>query len=277
MRCFTSILLAAVLLLGSVAYAGAPTAASTAEIDRINAIIKIGATFNVDAPVIAAAVANDKVTVEDFFRSVSGQAHFEGPDEVAVSTPVWFTVEGAEGDYTVTFIPSDEIEYGQPHITDTNALFWSDTPGDYVLSAVVVNWDTREACPLTKTITVLGDKPNPNPQPDPEPQPTPVNELIGLVLYERPDFTAEQARVIDGDRIEVLDPDRFFWQPVDVRTEGRANLQTWIDYAEGNNLELPHIFFIGDGELVKEMPVPSTDDGVDMVIEVVNSLLGKEG
>jgi len=97
-----------------------------------------------------------------------------GPDEVQVGKPAWYSVTGAAPEASAAFLPTALLDTSPSRIVGGNAMFWIGAPGDYVISAIVVDWDARSFVPLSKQITVVGEVPPIPPPPDPTPNPYPA-------------------------------------------------------------------------------------------------------
>jgi len=95
-----------------------------------------------------------------------------GPDEIPAGKPAWYSVAGASAKASAAFLPTPLLDTTPSRIVAGNAMFWAGAPGDYVISAIVVDWDARSFVPLSKQITVVGEVP-PVPPPDPKPAPNP--------------------------------------------------------------------------------------------------------
>lgn len=138
-----------------------------------------------------------------------------GPDEIPAGKPAWFAVTGVSGTASAAFLPTALLDTSPSRVVAGNALFWVGEPGTYVLTAIVVDWDAKRFTPLSKQITVTGDKPNP-PVP-PVPPPTPGERFV-LILSESADRTPAEAAVLEALRrhlqampeppiFRILDPD----------------------------------------------------------------------
>ena len=94
-----------------------------------------------------------------------------GPDETTAGKPAWFSVTGVSGSASAAFMPTALLDTSPSRVVSGNALFWVSEPGTYVLTAIVVDWDAKRFTPLSKQVTVTGDKPNPPVPPVPPPTP----------------------------------------------------------------------------------------------------------
>lgn len=131
-----------------------------------------------------------------------------GPDEVQVGKPAWFAVAGVSGAASAAFLPTALLDTTPSRIVPGNAMFWVGTPGDYVVSAIVVDWDARSFVPLSKQITVVGEVPPvPPPTPDPKPQPNPYppplkwRSAIEPILQTQPSQAYSQAKAATFARL----------------------------------------------------------------------------
>jgi hypothetical protein len=138
-----------------------------------------------------------------------------GPDEVAAGKPAWFAVTGVSGSASAAFMPTALLDTSPSRVMAGNALFWVAEPGTYVLTAIVVDWDAKRFTPLSKQITVTGDKPNP-PVP-PTPTPTPGERFV-LIVSETKDRTPEEAATLATLR-RWLTERGLEWRIVDPTTE----------------------------------------------------------
>lgn len=94
-----------------------------------------------------------------------------GLDEVQVGKPAWYSVTGIGDGASAAFMPTALLDTAPSRIVPGHAMFWADASGDYVISAIVVDWDNRSFTPLSKQITVVGEVPPVPPPPDPTPNP----------------------------------------------------------------------------------------------------------
>ena len=98
-----------------------------------------------------------------------------GPDETPAGKPAWYAVTGISGTASAAFLPTALLDTDPSRVVAGNALFWVADHGTYVLTAIVVDWDAKKFTPISKQVTVTGDKPNP-PVP---PTPAPASNTIG--------------------------------------------------------------------------------------------------
>lgn len=137
-----------------------------------------------------------------------------GPDEVAAGKPAWFAVTGVSGTASAAFLPTALLDTDPSRVVAGSALFWVAAPGEYVLTAIVVDWDAKRFTPLSKQITVTG-VPQPNPQPSPEPDPLPVpGDRWVLIISETNRPTVEHRQLLTElrtsnqfPRLWIVDPD----------------------------------------------------------------------
>jgi hypothetical protein len=163
----------------------------------------VGDVLGIEPPAIAASIAADTVP------------EIAGPDEVAAGKPAWFAVTGVSGSASAAFMPTALLDTSPSRVMAGNALFWVAEPGTYVLTAIVVDWDAKRFTPLSKQITVTGDKPNP-PVP-PTPTPTPGERFV-LIVSETKDRTPEEAATLATLR-RWLTERGLEWRIVDPTTE----------------------------------------------------------
>ncbi len=138
-----------------------------------------------------------------------------GPDEVPSGKPAWFSVAGVSGSASAAFMPTALLDTSPSRVVAGNALFWVGEPGTYVLTAIVVDWDAKRFTPLSKQITVTGDKPNP-PVP-PTPPPTPGERFV-LIVSETLDRTPQEAATLATLRRWLADQ-KIQWRIIDPTTE----------------------------------------------------------
>lgn len=114
----------------------------------------------------------------------------QGPDQVDVGKPAWYSVIGAADGASAAFVPTALLDTAPARIVSGNAMFWVAKPGEYVITAIVVDWDARTFIPLTKQITVAGEvppvPPPPNPTPNPYPPPLKWRQGIEPILATQP-------------------------------------------------------------------------------------------
>ncbi|MGE4340691.1 MAG: hypothetical protein AB7E55_32780 [Pigmentiphaga sp.] len=144
----------------------------------------------------------------------------DGPDQVELGKPAWYRVACVPDGASVAFLPTPLLDTSPGHIVQGNAMFWVGRPGEYTITALVVDWEARLFTPITKQITVAGEGPQPNPTPTPQPTPTPVpaGTRLVLILSESSDRTPAEAAVQEALRrhleslpeppqFRILDPD----------------------------------------------------------------------
>lgn len=142
-----------------------------------------------------------------------------GPDEVVAGKPAWFAVTGVSGTASAAFLPTALLDTAPSRIVGGNALFWVASPGEYTLTAIVVDWEAHRFTPLSKQVTVTGKDPSPNPQPTPEPEPTPVpGERFVLIVSETKDRTPQEASTLATLRRWLTDKG-VGWRIIDPTTE----------------------------------------------------------
>jgi hypothetical protein len=130
-----------------------------------------------------------------------------GPDEVPVGKPAWFAVAGSSGGASAAFLPTPLLDTTPARIVPGNALFWVAKPGEYTITAIVVDWDARSFVPLSKQITVAGEVPPvPPPTPDPQPNPYPTppanwQAAVNPILATHPTQAYAQAKAATFARL----------------------------------------------------------------------------
>ena len=139
-----------------------------------------------------------------------------GPDEIPAGKPAWFSVIGVSGSASAAFMPTALLDTSPSRVVAGNALFWVASPGEYVLTAIVVDWDAHTFVPLSKQVTVTGDKPNP-PIPPVPPVPVPGERFV-LIVSETKDRTPEEATTLATLR-RWLTEQKVQWRIVDPTTE----------------------------------------------------------
>lgn len=82
-----------------------------------------------------------------------GQMVIDGPDQVEVGKPQWYRIDVPAGS-SVFWYPSLDLETGGIHIHPSSALFWTRTPGKYIISALVIHWETKQGSSVSKKIVV---------------------------------------------------------------------------------------------------------------------------
>ncbi len=140
-----------------------------------------------------------------------------GPDEIPAGKPAWFSVTGVSGSASAAFMPTALLDTSPSRVVSGNALFWVSEPGTYVLTAIVVDWDAKKFTPLSKQVTVTGDKPNPPVPPTPDPTPVPGERFV-LIVSETKDRTPQEAATLATLRRWLTDQ-KVQWRIVDPTTE----------------------------------------------------------
>ncbi len=131
----------------------------------------------------------------------------EGPDQVDVGRPAWYRVAGVGNGASAAFIPTPLLDTTPARIVAGNALFWVARPGEYTLTAIIVDWDAHTFTPLTKQITVgkQDDPPvPPPPTPTPNPYPTPApnwKAAVAPILKTTPPAKYAQSRAATFARL----------------------------------------------------------------------------
>jgi len=165
--------------------------------------LTVGDALGIEPPAIAAAISADSIP------------EITGPDEVAAGKPAWFSVAGVSSGASAAFMPTALLDTSPSRVVAGNALFWVASPGEYVLTAIVVDWDAKRFTPLSKQVTVTGDKPNP-PVP-PVPPPTPGDRFV-LIVSETKDRTPQEAATLATLRRWLTDQ-KIQWRIIDPTTE----------------------------------------------------------
>ncbi len=136
-----------------------------------------------------------------------------GPDEIPAGKPAWFSVTGVSGSASAAFMPTALLDTSPSRVVSGNALFWVSEPGTYVLTAIVVDWDAKKFTPLSKQVTVTGDKPNPPVPPTPDPTPVPGERWV-VIVSETNRPTVEHRQLLTElrtsgkiPRLWIVDPD----------------------------------------------------------------------
>ena len=140
-----------------------------------------------------------------------------GPDEIPAGKPAWFSVTGVSGSASAAFMPTALLDTSPSRVVSGNALFWVSEPGTYVLTAIVVDWDAKRFTPLSKQVTVTGDKPNPPVPPTPDPTPVPGERFV-LIVSETQDRTPQEAATLAALRRWLTDRG-VDWRIIDPTTE----------------------------------------------------------
>jgi hypothetical protein len=165
----------------------------------------------------------------------------DGPDEVKLMHPAWFAVSGIPDGASTLALYSDVVQNDPAYIKPNTFLFWSQEPGRFELSVIVINWKDQQAYQIRKVVNVIGDTPPvppvppdpptppdppvpPDPPLPPVPRPTHWQVWFFRESTEGDDLTLEQHELLSGlkfrDEIEAKG-DRFMgsW---DVSTEAQA-------------------------------------------------------
>ena len=157
---------------------------------------------------MCASVAAGLATNVEPARSTPAAAiAIEGPDKVDVGKPAWYSVTGAAAGASAAFLPTALLDTSPSRIVPGNAMFWVGAPGDYVISAIVVDWDAKRFTPLSKQVTVAGEVPPvPPPTPDPKPNPYPAppanwQAAVKPILRTTPSQVYSQAKAATFARL----------------------------------------------------------------------------
>ena len=160
----------------------------------------VGDVLGIEPPVIAASIAAETVPT------------ITGPDSILAGKPAWFAVTGVSGTASAAFLPTALLDTSPSRVVAGNALFWVASPGEYVLTAIVVDWDAHTFVPLSKQVTVTGDKPNP-PVPPVPPTPVPGDRWV-VIVSESNRPTVEHRQLLTElrtsgkfPRLWIVDPD----------------------------------------------------------------------
>jgi len=165
--------------------------------------LTVGDALGIEPTAIASSIAADAIPT------------IAGPDETPAGKPAWYAVTGISGTASAAFLPTALLDTDPSRVVQGNALFWVAQPGEYVLTAIVVDWDAKRFTPLSKQVTVTGDKPNP-PVP-PVPPPTPGERFV-LIVSETLDRTPEEAATLATLRRWLTDQ-KIQWRIIDPTTE----------------------------------------------------------
>jgi len=166
--------------------------------------LAVGDALGIEPPAIAESIAADTIPT------------IAGPDETPAGKPAWFSVTGVSGSTSAAFLPTALLDTDPSRVVAGNALFWVAQPGEYVLTAIVVDWDAKRFTPLSKQVTVTGDKPNP-PVPPVPPVPVPGERFV-LIVSETKDRTPEEAATLATLRRWLTDQ-KIQWRIIDPTTE----------------------------------------------------------
>jgi len=177
-----------------------------------------------------------------------------GPDEIPAGKPAWFSVTGVSGSASAAFMPTALLDTSPSRVVSGNALFWVSEPGTYVLTAIVVDWDAKRFTPLSKQVTVTGDKPNP-PVP-PVPPPTPGDRFV-LIVSETKDRTPQEAATLATLRRWLTDQ-KIQWRIIDPTTEA--------EWMEPYSVEIARRGIKGS-VLVVTVPSSPNQNGVYLAVE----------
>jgi len=139
-----------------------------------------------------------------------------GPDEIPAGKPAWFAVSGVSGSASAAFMPTALLDTSPSRVVAGNALFWVSEPGEYVLTAIVVDWEAKKFTPLSKSVTVTG-APSPNPPVPPVPPPVPGERFV-LIVSETKDRTPQEAATLATLR-RWLTERGVQWRIIDPTTE----------------------------------------------------------
>lgn len=167
--------------------------------------LTVGDVLGIEPPAIAAPIAADAIPT------------IAGPDETPAGKPAWFAVTGISSSASAAFLPTALLDTDPSRVVQGNALFWVAQPGEYVLTAIVVDWDAKRFTPLSKQVTVTGE-PDPNPPVPPVP-PVPVpGERFVLIVSETKDRTPQEAATLATLRRWLTDQ-KIQWRIIDPTTE----------------------------------------------------------
>ena len=167
--------------------------------------LTVGDALGIEPTAIASSIAADAIPT------------IAGPDETPAGKPAWFAVTGISGTASAAFMPTALLDTDPSRVVQGNALFWVSEPGTYVLTAIVVDWDAKKFTPLSKQVTVTGDKPNPPVPPTPDPTPVPGERFV-LIVSETLDRTPEEAATLATLRRWLTDQ-KIQWRIIDPTTE----------------------------------------------------------
>ncbi len=165
--------------------------------------LTLGDALGIEPSAIAAAISADSIP------------EITGPDETPAGKPTWFAVTGISSSASAAFLPTSLLDTDPSRVVQGNALFWVAAPGEYVLTAIVVDWDAKRFTPLSKQVTVTGDKPNPPVPPTPPPVP---GERFVLIISETKDRTPAEAATLATLRRWLTDRG-VEWRIIDPTTE----------------------------------------------------------
>lgn len=214
-------------------------------------------------------------------RVPAGSAVFLQCDTDAVSIDWIVFPLSASGNFVPLQLYQGQDANGKP-IVKHAAFFSTPTPGTYTI--VVVGTKQDQLARTVHTL-VNGDvKPEPGPQPDPEPNPNPFPvppaKALVLVLAESGDRSAEIAATMHrlsqwlvqqkiAHRVE--DPNLK-----DANNQPAKWIQPYMERAKTANVTLPALF-VGarDGETVTNLTVVPLPASGDAAIEAVKGRLAK--
>ena len=204
--------------------------------------LTVGDALGIEPTAIAAAISADSIP------------EITGPDEVAAGKPAWFSVAGVSSGASAAFMPTALLDTSPSRVVAGNALFWVAAPGEYVLTAIVVDWDAKRFTPLSKQVTVTGDKPNPPVPPTPPPVP---GERFVLIVSETKDRTPQEAATLATLR-RWLTERGVQWRIIDPTTEA--------EWMEPHAAKLKEAGVKGTALLVY-VPASDSQPGAYLVVE----------
>ena len=163
--------------------------------------LTVGDALGIEPTAIASSIAADAIPT------------IAGPDETPAGKPAWYAVTGISSSASAAFLPTALLDTDPSRVVQGNALFWVAAPGEYVLTAIVVDWDAKRFTPLSKHVTVTGDKPNPPVPPTPDPTPVPGERWV-VIVSETNRPTVEHRQLLTElrtsgkvPRLWIVDPD----------------------------------------------------------------------
>lgn len=230
-------------------------------------------------PVYASAPSVEKPSAV-YGPVYSLDAEVVGPTEVPVGKVAEFGVEGIGLDELkgseLALFPEGVADYWRV-LADLETgeyvpVFQSNEPGEFVV--LLAYWNGTEV-ELAKHDFVVVGEPNPNPEPNPDPEPPPDTDVWILFLYESDTVDdpghEQMANVISSQRIRDLESDEVDIDFVDKDTtdetgEISEDILSWLEFVEGNGIELPIVVFVYSDESYKVVSWPVTvDDAVEMI------------
>lgn len=191
----------------------------------------------------------------------------DGPDQVDVGKPAWYRVSGVPDGASVAFLPTPLLDTAPGRIVQGNAMFWMAKPGEYTITALVVDWSAKTFVPVTKQITVGGDSPNPLPPPVP---PVPGDRWV-IVVSESRDRTPQEAALLASVR-RWLDQQKVNYRILDPTTEA-AWAAPYKAEIERRRLSLPVLAVVvpssksSDGGYLAVRPLPQTSAEAIKIIQ----------